>query len=467
MSMARHGGTVHWANPGGHTLNAFHAPHASHGASHRAERLGRSSRLTAGWQDTDRPASLRTHLERYGPLPQHGTGRHGALIDAVTRAGLTGRGGAGFPTGVKMRSVASRRGEPVVVANGMEGEPASEKDKALLSRAPHLVLDGAVLAATAIGASAVHLCLPSGHERLIAIARRAVDERAQHSGTQVGIEVHALPHQYVSSEETSLVHWLNGGDARPTAAPPRPYEKGVGGRPTLLDNVETLSHLALIARFGPSWYRQAGLADAPGTMLTTISGAVDAPGVYEIEVGTPIGQVLARSGARPEIGALLIGGYFGTWHDAQQVSGLPMAATALRAVDASPGAGVLVALPPGACGLTETARVLGWLADQGAGQCGPCIFGLPAIADDFAQLASGRPRGPVLDRLDRRLGAVIGRGACRHPDGAVRLARSALRAFAADVKSHVSRRVCLSGRHSELHRAVLPIPQPGGQEVWR
>jgi NADH:ubiquinone oxidoreductase subunit F (NADH-binding) len=427
--------------------------------------LGLSSRLTAGWQDSDRPASLGTHLDRYGPLPQRGTGRHAVLIDAVTRAGLTGRGGAGFPTGVKLRSVASRRGEPVVVANGMESEPASEKDKALLARAPHLVLDGAVLAAAAIGARTVHLCLPSSREWLVAIARRAVAERERLGEAQVGIEVHAMPHQYVSSEETSLVHWLNGGDARPTAAPPRPYEKGVGGRPTLLDNVETLAHLALIARFGPSWYRQAGLAEAPGTMLTTISGAVDAPGVYEIEVGTPVGDVLAGSGARPEVGAILIGGYFGTWHDAQQVAGLPMAATALRAVDASPGAGVLVALPTGACGLAETARVLAWLADQGAGQCGPCIFGLPAIADDFTQLAAGRPKGPVLDRLDRRLASVIGRGACRHPDGAVRLARSALRAFAADVKSHVSRRVCLAPR--EPRRAVLPIPQSTGQEVWR
>jgi NADH:ubiquinone oxidoreductase subunit F (NADH-binding) len=467
MSMARHGGTVRWTASAAPTLNAATPLHTSHGASHRAERLGLSSRLTVGWHDSDRPASLGTHLERYGPPPWRGTGRHGALIDAVTRAGLTGRGGAGFPTGVKLRSVASRRGEPVVVANGMESEPASEKDKALLSRAPHLVLDGAVLAATAIGARTVHLCLPSNRERLIAIARRAVDERARHGEAQVSIEVHALPHQYVSSEETSLVHWLNGGDARPTAAPPRPYEKGVGGRPTLLDNVETLAHIALIARFGPSWYRQAGSADAPGTMLTTISGAVDAPGVYEIEVGTPIGEVLARSGARADLGAVLIGGYFGTWHDAQQVSGLPLASTALRAVDASPGAGVLVALPPGACGLAETARVLTWLADQSAGQCGPCIFGLPAIADDFTQLASGRPRGPVLDRLDRRLAMVIGRGACRHPDGAVRLARSALRAFAADVKSHVSRRVCLSGRHPEQRRAALPIPQPTGQEVWR
>ncbi|HEX9553845.1 MAG TPA: NADH-ubiquinone oxidoreductase-F iron-sulfur binding region domain-containing protein, partial [Streptosporangiaceae bacterium] len=438
---------------------------AMSGGQHRSSHLGLTSRLTSGWQASGQPDGLETHLDRYGPLPEPGTGRHEALIDAVTRAGLTGRGGAGFPTGIKMRAVASRRGPAVVVANGMESEPASEKDKALLAHAPHLVLDGAVLAATAIGAGVVHVCLPRSRDTLIAALLDAVVEREQAYADRIRIDVHGLPHQYVSSEETALAAWLNGGDARPTAVPPRPFERGVGQRPTLLDNVETLAHIALIARFGPAWYRQAGLADAPGTMLTTVSGAVEAPGVYEIEVGTAVGDVLAMSGARPDSAHLLVGGYFGTWHDIADLASLPLAPAALRPAGASPGAGVLVVLPPDACGLAETARVLAWLADQGAGQCGPCMFGLPAIADDFGQLASGRPKGPLLDRLDRRLWMVNGRGACRHPDGAVRLARSALAAFAADVKSHVSRRTCLAARHGQRRGSVLPIPRPAGQEV--
>lgn len=436
-------------------------------ASHPADRLGPSGRLTAGWRSSDGPASLDAHLGTYGPMPQHGSGRHGVLIAAVTQSGLTGRGGAGFPTGIKMRTVASGRGRAVVVANGMESEPASQKDKALLARAPHLVLDGARLAATAIRAGTVKVCLPQEQGWLWSIVENAVAERIQAGLDEVAIEMHALPQHYVSSEETSVVHWLNGGDARPTAVPPRPYEKGVGGRATLLDNVETLAHVALIARFGPAWFRQSGLPDAPGTMLTTVSGAVEAPGVYEVEVGTRVGDVLAMGGAGPDAGPVLIGGYFGTWHDAQDVADLPLAGPALGRMGASPGAGVLAVLPAGACGLTETARVLAWLASQSAGQCGPCVFGLPAIADDFAQLASGRPAGPVLDRLDRRLATVIGRGGCRHPDGAVRLARSALSAFAADVKSHVSRRVCLASRHGRQTRAVLPIPHPADMEAWR
>lgn len=441
--------------------------HAAFGAQHRASRLGPTSRLTAGWQDSAQPARLRAHLDRYGPLPQPGTGRAGLLIDAVTRSGLTGRGGASFPTGIKMRSVAQRRGQAVVVANGMEGEPASEKDKALLSRAPHLVLDGAVLAAAALGSDDVRICLPRDRKRLIALVQDAVAEREHAYADRVRIEVHGLPQHYVSSEETSLVHWLNGGDARPTDVPPRPYQKGVGQRPTLIDNVETLAHVALIARFGPAWYRQAGTAEAPGTMLTTVSGAVAAPGVYEIGAATRIGEVLGMSGASVDAGHILIGGYFGTWHDISDVANLPLAPAALRPAGASPGAGVLVVLPSDACGLAETARVLQWLAGQGAGQCGPCIFGLPAIADDFAQLASGRAKGPLLDRLDRRLSTVMGRGACRHPDGAVRLAGSALGAFAADVKSHLSRRACLAVRSAHQRPAALPLPRPDVSEAWR
>jgi NADH:ubiquinone oxidoreductase subunit F (NADH-binding) len=429
--------------------------------------LGLTRRLTAGWRASGQTAGLEAHWQTYGSLPRSGAGQNDSLIDAVTQAGLTGRGGAGFPTGIKMRSVASRRGRALVVANGMESEPASEKDKALLAHAPHLVLDGAVLAAAAIGASVVHVCLPRGREKLIAAVFDAVAERQQANSDQIGIEVHALPHQYVSSEETALVRWLNGGEARPTAVPPRPFERGVGQRPTLLDNVETLAHIALIARFGPAWYRQAGLPDAPGTMLCTVSGAVTAPGVREIEVGTPVGHVLAMSGASPESTHVLIGGYFGTWHDIADLASLPLAPAALRPVGASPGAGVLVVLPPDACGLAETARVLAWLADQGAGQCGPCMFGLPAIADDFGQLASGRQKGPLLDRLERRLRTVNGRGACRHPDGAVRLARSALTAFAADVKSHISRRTCLVTGPGRRRSSVLPISRPAGHEVWR
>jgi NADH:ubiquinone oxidoreductase subunit F (NADH-binding) len=279
--------------------------------------------------------------------------------------------------------------------------------------------------------------------------------------------VHALPQHYVASEETSLIRWLNGGEAKPAPTPPRPFERGVRRRPTLVDNVETLAHVALIARYGPAWFRQAGRPEAPGTMLVTISGAVAQPGVREIEIGTAVGDVLASCGAADTAGAVLVGGYFGTWHESRGIAGVPLTGDELRRLGASPGAGVLIALPADACGLTETARVLAYLAGQSAGQCGPCAFGLPSIAEDFTQLALGRPGGALFDRLARRLVTIKGRGACRHPDGAIRLAASALTTFAADASAHARHLPCAAARRGHRSRAVLPIPAPATAGTWR
>lgn len=429
---------------------------------------GGMSRLTVGWQQAGRAATLRQHAATYGPMPPAAARRQRHdLLDEVVAAGLTGRGGAGFPTGTKMRTVASKRGPAVVVANGMESEPASEKDQALLARAPHLVLDGIVLAAEAVGAAEAHLCLARTRDWLVDAVLAALAERQQAGLDRVQIAVHDLPHHYVSSEETSLVHWLNGGEAKPTNTPPRPFERGVGKRPTLVDNVETLAHVALIARYGAGWFRQAGRSGATGTMLTTVTGAVAQPGVYEIETGTAVSEILAMAGAHQESQAVLMGGYFGTWHDIAQVAGLPFTAAGLRPAGGAPGAGIVFVLPPAGCGIAEAARILRWLASQSAQQCGPCIFGLPAIADDLAQLAAGRPQGDLLGRMHRRFGQISGRGACRHPDGAVRMAASALTAFAADVHSHARRRSCLASPRSRPQTAVLPVPRPWAEGEWR
>ncbi len=421
-------------------------PQGDHGSPGRPRARITHRRLTAGWQDATRPASLREHDDRYGPLPAACQQNPLALVDAVAAARLTGRGGAGFPTATKMRAVAGRRGPAVVVANGVESEPASQKDQALLSRAPHLVLDGALLAARAVGADSIHVCLDRARDQQAGVMLRAISERQRAGLGEVSMLAHGLPSRYVASEETALIRWLNGGEAMPTTVPPRPFERGVGGRPTLVDNVETLAHVALIARYGPDWFGQVGDAGTPGTMLITVSGAVGCPGVYEIGAGSRLGDVLALCEGDSEDGAVLVGGYFGTWHATRDVARLPLSAPGLRDAGASPGAGVIVALPAGRCGLAETARILDFLARQGAGQCGPCMFGLPAVAGDFAQLADGRPDGDVLERLDRRLGSIAGRGACRHPDGAVRMAASALAAFASDASAHAAGHPCLGAR---------------------
>jgi NADH:ubiquinone oxidoreductase subunit F (NADH-binding) len=422
---------------------------------HAPTEPGTTLRLTDGWDATGRPIGLAEHLRRHGPAPRPGP----RLIEAVEAAGLTGRGGAGFPTGRKVRAVSEGRRRAVVVANGMESEPLSRKDRRLLAVAPHLVLDGAVLAAEAVGADRVHLCVPVTRTGQFGALAAAVAERRSARLDTVPIRVEAVPHGYVTSESTALVHWLNGGPARPTGTPPRTHERGVHGRPTLVQNVETLAHLALIARHGPHWFRQAGTALSPGTTLVTVGGAVRRPGVVETEPGTPVGTLLRQAGGADQpLQAVLLGGFAGTWLSTPQALTLPFSREGLTP-HATPGAGIIAALPHDACPLAETARILAYLAANGAQQCGPCRFGLPAVSDDFTTLADGHPSPGLLDRLHRRIGLLPGRGACRHPDGAARLAASALTAFEADVDQHVSRGPC-------RRPTALPVPPATRTEQW-
>jgi len=393
------------------------------------------------------PTGLAEHERIYGPLPVVGR----RFIDMVDASGLTGRGGAGFPTGRKMRSVAAGRGGKVVVANGCEGEPASSKDRLLLTRLPHLVLDGIVTAAMAVGAADAYLCVHDHETELLDSLDDAVAER----GDRVRITVTGIPGRYVASEQSSLVQYLTGGPAKPTFAPPRPHERGVRGLPTMVSNVETLAHLALIARYGDRWFRSAGLPAAPGSMLVTVSGAVCRPGIYEIELGTPVGEVAARAGGPAEpLLALLIGGYFGAWLPAARARPLPMTHAALKAAGGALGAGMVIALPVSSCLLAETARVVRYLADEGAGQCGPCVFGLPALADAMAELAYHGGRRRVLGQLATLLPLVERRGACRHPDGVTQLIRSALRAAAPDARRHDQAGPC----HGVVREPLLPLP---------
>jgi NADH:ubiquinone oxidoreductase subunit F (NADH-binding) len=397
------------------------------------------------------PASLADHLAARGPLPAAAGGPRWRerLIDEVGRAGLTGRGGAGFPTARKLRAVAAGRDLPVVIANGTEGEPASAKDKVLLAREPHLVLDGAVLAAEMLGA---RQAIVVAHDAVLDTVGAAAVERKRARLDRVRIKVLAAADGFVAGEASALVNWAERGIPLPTATPPRVSERGMDGRPTLVQNVETLAHLALIARHGAPWFRALGTPSEPGSMLVTLIGAVHRPGVYEIAIGTGTGEVLALAGGQAApLGALLLGGYFGTWAGPAAALPLPFSAAGLGAVGGSPGAGLIAALPSDACGLAETARVARYLATESAGQCGPCVFGLGAIAGDLEALAAGYP--VPLARLRRWLGQVDGRGACRHPDGAVRMIRSALDVFGAEIAQH-TRGWCRGTRRP----GVLPVP---------
>jgi NADH:ubiquinone oxidoreductase subunit F (NADH-binding) len=395
------------------------------------------------------PASLAGHLARYRPPPIRLDRRQReSLIAEVGRAGLTGRGGAGYPTVRKLATVAAGHA-PVVVANGTEGEPASAKDKALMARSPQLVLDGAVLAAEMVGARETVIVVHPAVRRVIG---EAVAERARARFDRVRLKVRTAADRFVAGEASAVVHWIERGVPAPMTSPPRVSERGLRGAPTLVQNVETLAHLALIARYGAAWFRSVGTPAEPGSMLVTVLGAVREPAVLEIATGTPLAQALEAAGGRSApLQALLLGGYFGDWVPAAVAMDRPFSSAGLADLGAGPGAGVIAALPAGACGLRETARVVRYLARESAGQCGPCRFGLDAIAGQVERLADGRSADPGL--LRRWLGQVDGRGGCAHPGGVVRLVRSSLRVFDAELRQHAMGWCC--GTDS-----VLPIP-PG------
>ena len=350
----------------------------------------------------------------HGPLPRVRNARERArLLAEIEASGLTGRGGAGFPTAVKLAAVGRGR-NPVVVANGTEGEPASWKDKVLLASNPHLVVDGAVAAAQLVDASVLVFTVGRSHSGVKKKLERALRERDD----DLEVYVESVPDRFVAGEERALVAWLNGREAKPTMD--RPFERGVGGRPTLVQNVETLANLGLVARYGAAWFRERGTSDEPGTVLVTVHGAVKQPGVVEVELGTPIRDVLQRFGGLTALPhALLVGGYFGTWVRAHDAIDLPLTNAALAPLGASLGARTIVVLPQDACGLLESARVTRYLATESAGQCGPCVFGLPAMAEALERLDVDRASAAGAASLrPRRVRAPDRRDALRRERGA-------------------------------------------------
>lgn len=373
---------------------------------------------------------LRSHIEQWGRRPP---GRR-SLIGELERARLTGRGGAGFPAAVKWGAPSFGR-DAVLVVNATEGEPASIKDQVLLQHAPHLVLDGAALAAEAVGAQEVIVCVDRGASGPIRAVTHALSERIRHRVDTVTVRLETTPPGYVVGEETALVQWLNGGDPKPTFGV-RPFERGVGGRPTLVHNAETLAHVALIARFGADWFCALGTATSPGTTLVTLGGDVSHSAVYEAAFGTPLSEVVRLAGPTSAVQAVLIGGYAGTWLAASRLDPVRLDMSELSALGASIGCGSIVVVGEHSCGLAATAAIADWLAGQSAGQCGPCVHGLPTLADGVNRLLAPAAPQKWGSQLERWMWMIDGRGACKHPDGVVRMVRSGLGVFADDIDRH-------------------------------
>ncbi|MBI1376369.1 MAG: hypothetical protein GC157_02635 [Frankiales bacterium] len=370
------------------------------------------------------------------------------FLDSLREIGLTGRGGGHFPVVAKWRSILAAGPGATVVANAAEGEPGCAKDAVLLQTRPHLVLDGLVTAMEAVGALEGVVWLHQGADATARSVRAALAERARAGLVEPPIRVFLAPDRYLSGEATSIIRTLEGGPTLPrwVEDPARPWSPG--HRPVLVQNTESLARVGALALGGVGRY--------PSTTLLTVINDTHRV-VVEVGPETTYGDVVASTWRSPDghaPRAVLVGGYGGSWVAWDDVRHLPVDQQALRARGLSTGAGLVGPLPARACGLEESARLVRYLAGQSARQCGPCVFGLASVSEVADDLAGGRAGGSSRRRLDRFMSEISGRGACRHPDGAIRMLASALDVFSDDVSRHRRGRTCDASLY-----AVMPLPK--------
>lgn len=360
------------------------------------------------------------------------------LLDEVDLSGLLGRGGAAFPLAVKLRTVrdnARRAGGAVVIANGEEGEPASIKDRWLLRNRPHLVLDGLRLAAriVAAGRAYVYVSDPAAGEAV----RAALAELDGTALDGLAVDVLTVEPTYVAGEETAAVRVINGGPAKPTDKPPRPFEEGVEGRPTLVSNVETLANLPFLQRHGATAFRAYGTSASPGTFLATVTGAGRPPALYEIPHGVAFADLLALHGVPAEqVHGALMGGYFAGMLNRDMLDAT-LDHESLRRLGCALGCGAITVLTDD-CPVAVAAAVMAYYDRENASQCGSCFNGTAAMAAAIAALRDGVATSEDLARLERWSVVLRGRGACGTLDGATNIAASLLRQFPQVVARHLA-----------------------------
>ena len=356
-----------------------------------------------------------------------------SLIDLLADAGLTGRGGAGFPTATKL--AAARESGAQVIVNACDGEVGAVKDAwVVASHLPALTHGAELLAGPR-----------AGKVRFAAHRGSATEHRLR----AAGLDVLAVPARYVSSEETSLISAAHGRLARPMTKRSPFVRGGSDGRgrrvrPTLVLNAETTWRVAQVEAHGAAWFRSFGTPGEPGPRLVSVHGHVERPGVLETESGVALSSLTAAARPfDPGRSDTLVGGLAGVFLSADETAVATWSGPGMAVYGGALGSGVLEVLDPRACPLDRVARLLAYAAGETAGQCGPCMFGLPTLARELTTLIS-HPTPHVLQRVSARLDLLPDRGACRFPDGVSRFTRSALRVYADHLGTHEAGRCPLT-----------------------
>lgn len=366
------------------------------------------------------------------------------IIDEITRSGLQGRGGAGFPTGTKWRSVREQRcATTYVVCNAAEGEPGTLKDRWLLRANPYQVLEGTVVAALAVGAREAFVAVKERFTAQRAALVGARDELAE-AGLLAGVHVEILlgPDDYLFGEEKALLEVIEGRPALPRILPP--YQVGLfagpgAANPTVMNNAETLAHAAAVLRHGADWFRAAGAETCPGTMLFTVCGDVRRPGVYELPLGTPLRSLVEdEAGGTPDgapVKAVIPGASDHVLPGAALDT--PLAFDAMRDAGSGLGSGGFIVHAEDACIVRAVAELSRFLAVESCGQCPACPQGCGQISDALERLEAGRAGETDLKTIHSRLRSVTGGQRCGLPTGEQRLVGSALELFAEEFNAHL------------------------------
>jgi len=383
-----------------------------------------------------------------------------AIKAEVKEANLRGRGGAGFPAGVKWGFVPMEgdagAGPKYLVANADEMEPGTFKDRHLLENDPHLLLEGMLIAAYAIGARVGYVFLRGEYFEANRQLNRAIAEAGERgylgrdilgSGFDLELHVHVSGGRYICGEETALLNALEGRRPQPRARPPFPPASGAWGRPTVVNNVETLCNVPAILRHGAQWYSGLGLGEACGTKVYGVSGRVKRPGLWELPLGTPIREIIETHAGGMQEGYRLRGilpGGASTDFLVEEHLDLPMDFESIGNAGSRLGTGTMIVIDDSVCIVDLSRNLQHFFAQESCGFCTPCRDGLPWAEGMLADIEAGRGEPGDLETLERQAHwiGVPGHTFCVHATGAIEPLQSALKYFREDFEAHIREGRC-------------------------
>jgi NADH-quinone oxidoreductase subunit F len=377
------------------------------------------------------------------------------VIKAVSDAGLRGRGGAGFPTGKKWQFTREAPDEPrYLVLNGGEDEPGSKKDRVLLENLPHLVLEGTILGAYAIGAAKAYLYINARYDAAIKSINDALAEAksAGYLGSNIlgsdfnlAIEVVPAPHNYVAGEDTAVLEVIEGKKPWPRQKPPFPVTVGLFGKPTAVNNVETLANVAPIILKGADWYRKFGTVESAGTMIFSLNEDVNRPGVYELPFGTPLRYLIEECGGgikgNQKIKAIMPAAPSSAFLPIEKID-TPLDHNSMREAGAALGCGVVKLVSEGSCIVEELVKIADFFAAESCGQCPACRMETNTLAMMIKKVQAGQGGQPILDQFGKILAFNKGKGFCNLIAMPGPPIESAIKLFPEDFQAHLNTGKC-------------------------